>query len=275
VTFSDDDVTLPTMSPTESENLQDLEEAPHNSSDYRPTFVTPLAISTGTFVISQPYANTDSSSTAYRHSRNTPDGCSDYTPDFSSDRSNKGTDSIKKTFTAMVSLDSETVDKSVKFKDDESLYKPDSSHASYRKTPVQAYPCLDELHSSRVWSVGSMDLPKESPVTSLRPTPSMAEPHLSTSITRINLGNQNTIRNVTKLPDWNPPREFLCPLSHKMMKNPVVAPDGHTYEKKVILKWLESSPVSPLTNQPMGNIVLKPDTILRAQIVEWKRSHQI
>ena len=45
---------------------------------------------------------------------------------------------------------------------------------------------------------------------------------------------------------------LLCPISHEVMTEPVVAGDGHTYERKNIEEWLRrSNAVSPLTNQPM------------------------
>ena len=40
-----------------------------------------------------------------------------------------------------------------------------------------------------------------------------------------------------------------CPITKMPMVAPVVAADGHTYEKKAIVRWLESSDVSPLTGQ--------------------------
>ena len=30
------------------------------------------------------------------------------------------------------------------------------------------------------------------------------------------------------------PKEFCCPISHELMKDPVVAGDGHTYERSCI-----------------------------------------
>jgi len=45
------------------------------------------------------------------------------------------------------------------------------------------------------------------------------------------------------------PSYFLCPITQDIMRDPVVAEDGHSYESSAILKWLSSHDTSPLTNQ--------------------------
>lgn len=47
------------------------------------------------------------------------------------------------------------------------------------------------------------------------------------------------------------PPDFVCPLSLSIMKEPVVASDGHTYEKKEIQKWMLQKNISPLTRAKM------------------------
>ena len=43
-----------------------------------------------------------------------------------------------------------------------------------------------------------------------------------------------------------------CPISHEIMVDPVVAADGHTYEREALARWLSEKNSSPLTGQPMG-----------------------
>ncbi len=31
---------------------------------------------------------------------------------------------------------------------------------------------------------------------------------------------------------------FICPLTTKLMKGPMLAPDGYSYEKEAIMEWL-------------------------------------
>jgi len=33
------------------------------------------------------------------------------------------------------------------------------------------------------------------------------------------------------------PPEFYCPITHEVMVDPVVAQDGHTYERQAIEEW--------------------------------------
>ncbi|KAL6612030.1 hypothetical protein LY90DRAFT_698277 [Neocallimastix californiae] len=47
------------------------------------------------------------------------------------------------------------------------------------------------------------------------------------------------------------PKEFLCPITLEIMKEPMVMPDGQTYEKDAIKMALELRHCSPLTKQPM------------------------
>lgn len=37
----------------------------------------------------------------------------------------------------------------------------------------------------------------------------------------------------------------------EVMVHPVVASDGHTYEKEAILRWMRAAPTSPMTRQPL------------------------
>ena len=48
---------------------------------------------------------------------------------------------------------------------------------------------------------------------------------------------------------------FKCPISHEIMVDPVVAADGHTYEREALARWFHgfvSLPNSPMTGLPMG-----------------------
>jgi len=47
------------------------------------------------------------------------------------------------------------------------------------------------------------------------------------------------------------PPEFKCPITLEIMRDPVILPDGHTYERVAVEAALRRNPVSPLTRQPM------------------------
>ncbi len=69
-------------------------------------------------------------------------------------------------------------------------------------------------------------------------------------------------------------RNFTCPITHDIMWEPVVASDGHTYEKDAIEQWLAASPdgqaLSPMTQLPMGRTVL-PNKII-ADLIRDKQA---
>jgi hypothetical protein len=45
--------------------------------------------------------------------------------------------------------------------------------------------------------------------------------------------------------------EFLCPITHELLREPVVALDGHTYERSAIEKWLGANHTSPRSGESM------------------------
>ena len=61
------------------------------------------------------------------------------------------------------------------------------------------------------------------------------------------MSNNNTMDLNEKVPN-----EFLCPITLDIMNEPMVMPDGQTYEKEAIKKALEITHVSPLTKMPMN-----------------------
>ena len=47
------------------------------------------------------------------------------------------------------------------------------------------------------------------------------------------------------------PQMLLCPITKELLVDPVVAADGHTYERSAIEKWLTKRESSPMTNEPV------------------------
>lgn len=69
------------------------------------------------------------------------------------------------------------------------------------------------------------------------------------------------------------PNEFLCPIGLTIMKDPVIGPDGHTYELTAITEWLVQHDVSPITRQQMSINRLRPNIALRKMIEDWVLAH--
>jgi hypothetical protein len=49
--------------------------------------------------------------------------------------------------------------------------------------------------------------------------------------------------------DVNVPPEFMCPITHEIMSDPVMCEDGFSYERIAILEWFAKDKItSPMTN---------------------------
>jgi len=69
-----------------------------------------------------------------------------------------------------------------------------------------------------------------------------------------------------------PPTDFVCPITTDVMLDPVIAADGHAYERTAIERWLTKKTTSPLTGEELQNSFLAPNIILRRQIAEWREA---
>ena len=62
------------------------------------------------------------------------------------------------------------------------------------------------------------------------------------------------------------PNEFYCPITFGLMQNPVIAEDGHTYEREAIEQWFVNHSTSPKTNLPLTSTNLIANIALRNTI---------
>jgi len=65
------------------------------------------------------------------------------------------------------------------------------------------------------------------------------------------------------------PDGFVCPISQVLMEDPVILSDGHTYDRKCIVKWLEEHDTSPLTNEQLTNKEVRPNYALKSAIEDY------
>ena len=63
-----------------------------------------------------------------------------------------------------------------------------------------------------------------------------------------------------------PPAEFLCAITRECMVDPVIAPDGFSYERSAIERWFRAKRTSPQTNAPLASTALVPNIALRGLI---------
>ena len=68
------------------------------------------------------------------------------------------------------------------------------------------------------------------------------------------------------------PKEFLCPITLAIMKDPVIMADGQTYEREAIKKALNASPFSPLTKKPLNMKDAVPNYALKSMIENYLNS---
>ena len=69
------------------------------------------------------------------------------------------------------------------------------------------------------------------------------------------------------------PNEWLCPITLSVMRDPVIAEDGHSYERSAIEQWFGTSNHSPKTGAPLRSTHLIPNHALRNTIEDYFRNH--
>mmetsp|Transcript_30673 Transcript_30673/g.93749 ORF Transcript_30673/g.93749 Transcript_30673/m.93749 type:complete len:360 (+) Transcript_30673:258-1337(+) len=60
--------------------------------------------------------------------------------------------------------------------------------------------------------------------------------------------------------------EFTCPILHTLMRDPVIAADGHSYDRSAIDRWLLTNDSSPLTAEKLEHKLLIPNRNLKLLI---------
>ncbi|KAM3861957.1 WD repeat, SAM and U-box domain-containing protein 1-like [Diretmus argenteus] len=69
------------------------------------------------------------------------------------------------------------------------------------------------------------------------------------------------------------PDEFLCPITRDLMKDPVIAADGYSYEREAIESWIRAkNKSSPMTNLPLQTTLVTPNRSLKMAIARWTSS---
>jgi len=61
-------------------------------------------------------------------------------------------------------------------------------------------------------------------------------------------------------------KSFECPITRLIIKRPVIAADGHTYDQGALEQWFENKKTSPLTGEPIASTKLFPNHHLKSQI---------
>ena len=63
------------------------------------------------------------------------------------------------------------------------------------------------------------------------------------------------------------PRDFFCPITSEIFRDPVFTADGLSYEHITILRWFrEGHQTSPKTSKKLKDICIQPNYVLRDKI---------
>lgn len=69
-----------------------------------------------------------------------------------------------------------------------------------------------------------------------------------------------------------PDDELTCPITLQIFRDPVIASDGHAYEREAIVKWILQNGTSPLTREPLCIDDLRHDDRLKRLAVRRRNS---
>jgi WD40 repeat protein len=75
--------------------------------------------------------------------------------------------------------------------------------------------------------------------------------------------------------DSEPPNNFVDPISHCLIHEAVVAPNGITYDRRTIEEWIQVAQTCPLTGKPLAVTDLIPNRTFQEVIDEWKQQHKM
>ncbi|KAL5207549.1 hypothetical protein ABZP36_031984 [Zizania latifolia] len=71
-----------------------------------------------------------------------------------------------------------------------------------------------------------------------------------------------------------PPAEFCCPISTKLLHDPVIIASGQTYEREYIERWFrEGNDTCPRTHIKLESFLMIPNTCMRDLIYNWCKEH--
>ena len=81
----------------------------------------------------------------------------------------------------------------------------------------------------------------------------------------------------------DPPRHLICPITLEVMRDPVVAADGQTYDRTAIEEYFQrfgrgrsssrrtkTKPTSPITREAIASRALYPNSSVKRLILEWQ-----
>jgi tetratricopeptide (TPR) repeat protein len=77
-----------------------------------------------------------------------------------------------------------------------------------------------------------------------------------------------------KVDDADPNPAFTCPITNEIFVDPVIAEDGHTYERAAITDWLNKNSISPLSRIEIKVENLRPNLLVKSMMDEFYRCEE-
>ena len=89
-----------------------------------------------------------------------------------------------------------------------------------------------------------------------------------------NYGQYRT--HTSELGRATPPEEYKCPISSRLMYDPVIIASGFTYERMWIQKWFdEGNDICPKTRKKLVHMTLTPNIVMKDLISKWCRNNGV
>jgi hypothetical protein len=90
-----------------------------------------------------------------------------------------------------------------------------------------------------------------------------SEPIHTTTTTTMNANTTTTTTTTARTKHCPLPEAYYCPITFGLMHDPVIDPDGNTYERRSIQLWIRANHTSPLSRRPLEESQLYDNTALR------------
>ncbi len=84
--------------------------------------------------------------------------------------------------------------------------------------------------------------------------------------------NYIRVNSITEVDDKEREKEFICPITKKIMEEPVITPYGTSYEKSAIVDWISKNKTDFVTKNTLNENMLVTNYILKVAIKNYKET---
>ncbi|DBA96197.1 TPA: hypothetical protein ACH3X3_002397 [Trebouxia sp. C0006] len=149
--------------------------------------------------------------------------------------------------------------------------QPQAAHTG--DTPDPALEAAGSPTAAAQGDVGSQqtDSTEEAQLASLTGTLQQTPEELSPPIPSQNGGLSEATASCTDSEADAVERLLQCPLTKKIMSEPVIAADGHTYERAAVQDWLLHHKMSPVTGVSLAHTRLVPNVLIRSVLARHQQ----